>query len=210
MKTKNLVIGILTIAVVILSVLLFQKKSKECPDNDPTGNRSVACQFSSTDSCCVDITSRIDDIFISENGCYQPGELYGKGFQKKDTIYLRKLIKEGKDRNKFNQIYGYQISIDHIYEMYDAIELFNKSKIKRNKKILKVAGLRFYEAVSERTIKGQLKRKVDLVMIPYLSSGEDIFLIDDLPHTLDEEIKAYTYFRPCPRLCSDKKIYIHQ
>jgi hypothetical protein len=211
MKTKNLIIGVLAVAVIALGVLLFQEKNKKCPgDNSSSQNRSATCQFSSKDSCCVDITSRIDDIYTEENGCYNPGELYGEDFQQKDTVYLRKIIQDGKDRNKYNQIYGYQISIDHIHEMYKAIEFFDKSKFKRKNKILKVAGLRFYEAVSERTIKGQLRRKADLVMIPYLSSGEDVFLVDSLPHNLYGELKAYTYFRPCPRLCSSKRIYFHQ
>ena len=206
MKTKNLIIGILAIAVVALSLLLFKEKNKGCP-HDPSGNRSATCQFSSTDSCCVHVTSRLDDIYIEGAECADSTEC-GRDFKEDSTGYIRRLIKDAKARNLYNQIYGYQIDLKYIKEMYETIERFNSDRKGSSKKVLTVVGVRFYEAVSERQINGQNRRKADLVMIPYLSSGDDVFTVDD--HQIRDVFKMYSHFRPCPRLCGPKEKYIYE
>lgn len=207
MKTKNVIIGFLLIGISVLGILYFKK----CHEN-PRNMKNSACQFSSSDSCCVDITSRLDDVYPPDgtNWCGNTRESYGKAFGKDSLNYIRRLILEGKKRNEYDQIYGYQIDIKHIHEMYNAIQAFDKQSIKKNGEILSIAGIRFYEAVSKRTINGKLHKKADLIMIPYLSSGEDIFMVDTLPEPIVSDFKMYAHFRPCPKLCSDRHQYIHQ
>lgn len=209
MKTKNLIIGVLAVAVIALGVLLFQEKNKKCPgDNSSSQNRSATCQFSPSDSCCVHVTSRLEDIYIEGAECIDSTE-YGKGFGEESVDYIRKLIKDAKLRNVYNQIYGYQISMEYLKEMYEAIDEFDSMRYKdKGGRILTVAGVRFYEAVSERYINGEKRRKADLVMIPFLSSGEDVFKVDD--QSLRGIFKMYTHFRPCPKLCGSKEKYIYE
>lgn len=210
MKAKDLVIVLLLICVVILGVLYFSKCNED--QSKPPSDTMKSCQASPKDSCCVDSTYRLDDIYRGGNGCYDSSESYGKAFGKESIEEIRTLIDDAKKRNRFHQIYGYQIDIEHIDEMYNTIHTFDALNVKDKKsgKILKVKGIRLYEAVSTRMIHGKKRRKADLVMIPYLSSGYDVFQVDSLPHPLDNEFKMYAHFRPCPRLCSNKKIYIHQ
>ncbi len=205
MKTKNVIIGFLLVGITVLGVLYFKK----CNENTQ-GIKNAACQFSPADSCCVDITSRLEDVYPpnGDNWCGNTSESYGEGFYKDSLNYIRNLILQGKKRNEYNQIYGYQIDIKHIHEMYEAIQAFDKLS-EKNGTVLTVAGIRLYEAVSKRIINGKSHKKADLVMIPYLSSGEDVFLVDTLPSPIVSDFKMYTHFRPCPKLCSDRQ-YIYQ
>lgn len=149
MKTKNLIIGVLTIVVVTLSVLLF--RAQKCKDN-PSGKTSSACDFNSSDSCCVHITSRLEDIYVGGEECGDSTEC-GREFGEDSLDYIRKLIKDAKQLNKFNQIYGYQIEVKHINAMYKAINEFDSMRYKDSAgNVLTVSGIRFYKAVSERFI----------------------------------------------------------
>lgn len=197
MKTKDLIIGLLVICVIALGVLYYQKSNEE----GPCGEESRSGTYN---HCCVDSTRVLDDVYPGSSSCSN-SDLYGESFSYKSLGYIQRLIREAKDLDTCNDIYGYQISLEHINEMYKTIRDYNDTvTIDSNR----VEGIRFYEAVSTRMMNGRLKKKADLVMLPYFASGKDVFLVD--PSIREPIFKMYAHFRPCPRLCSNKRIYIHQ
>lgn len=189
MKTKNLIIAVLSIGIIVLGVLYYQKCQETVAD------RSVSEELYTSKGKCS----------TAEELCSTTKSECGRGIGKDSVYYVQELIRGRK--NVFNVVYGYQINLKHIHEMYQAIQEFNADAVAN--KTDTIQGIRFYEAVSKRLIKGEINREPDLVMIPYLQSCEDIYLVDNKKLT-EYGVKMYSHFRPCPKLCGDGSLYIHQ
>jgi hypothetical protein len=201
MKTKDIIIAVLALLVLTLSILYVNKGS----ENKEKAQLTEDCEVLPSDSRCVDITERLDSV-RSDSFCRNSAAQYGRAFpsvgDSLDTI--RKYIRDEKRINSHDQIYGYQLGIKHIRELYQAIEHYNLNNEDS------VAGIRLYEAVSTRKIEGKLFRKADLVMVPYLSNGRDAFVVDSTMPIVPNNLKIYTHFRPCPRICGSEELFIHQ
>jgi hypothetical protein len=183
METKDIVIILLATGVVVFAILYFLKRKPDAFDMS---------EFT------------LHDVYKNEEEC-SATDACGQAFPESKIREIIKMIKK-KSRLPFNQIYGYQIELSYIDEMHTAIHSFNCS---RKPDELKIAGVRFYESVSTRRINDKDRKKSDLVMIPYLSSKEDIYLVDD-PAFAQHKLQMYAYFRPCPKLCGKRRLYIHQ
>ncbi len=193
MKTKNLIIAILSIGIIVLAILYFNK----CQETAPL-QPNISEELYTVKRKC----------YTAEELCDTAKSTCGAGYGEESIDYIRKLIEDR--TNIFNQVYGYQINLTKIDEMYKAIQRFNA--VARRDNTDTIQGIRIYEAVSRRQINGTSRREPDLVMLPYLQNCEDVYLVDDHRFT-QYGVKMYTHFRPCPRLCSDKKEdkrYIYQ
>lgn len=190
MKTKNLIIAILSIGIVVLAILYFNK----CQET--AAYRSIS----------EDLYKR--KCIPANEFCSTIKSECGLGIGKDSVYYVRELIERRK--SIVNVVYGYQIDLKHIDEMYKAIQNYN-ADIKSRKGSYKdmIQGLRFYEAKSRRLVDNEYKMEPDLVMIPYLKSCKDIYLVDNKKLT-QYGVKMYSHFRPCPRLCGKEPFYIHQ
>lgn len=183
MEAKDIAIILLSLGIVVLGALCFIRRK--------SGSFNIG-EFT------------LSDVYTDEHGCSST-DACGRSFPEACLEKVIGMIKK-KSRLPFNQIYGYQIELRHIEEMCAAIHSFNSS---RQPGQLKIAGVRFYESASKRWINKKERRKSDLVMIPYLSSMKDIYLVDD-PAFAQHNLQMYAHFRPCPKLCGNGKLYIHQ
>lgn len=189
MKTKDLIIAALTVGIVVFAVLYYNVRKEVSSSqarmmNEP-GNKKEKCY-----------TARqlLDTL---HNAC-------GVGFSERDIPGINKSIAARK--SILNTVYGYQINLKCIDSLYAAIQRYNKIAPDS----LKIRGLRFYEAKSTRMIQDKDQYEQDLVMIPYLASGKDIFLVDYKRFRV-KDMMIYSHFRPCPKLCADEeKFYIYQ
>jgi hypothetical protein len=200
MKTKNILIAVLSIGIIVLGVLYYQKCKEITTQTDDV---IVKTKMNEKSACDVDSTRVLKDIYPNLINCKNP-VICGVSFPEDSLEKIRKMIRDAKELNPCNEIYGYQISLNHVKQMYNAIVEYNDGPENADK----VAGIRFYEAVSERMIEGKFRKKADLVMLPYLSSGKDVFLVDT--SFIRSPFNMYAHFRPCPRLCGNKKSFIYE
>lgn len=102
---------------------------------------------------------------------------------------------------KDDSIMGYLIKLDHLKMMLAEVDAFNTEFPDS------IIGLRFYNSLNTRKLSRSANAKQyddlkDLVVVPTYSNGndvEEIYMDKALNFTL------FSYFRPCPRLCTDKK-----
>ena len=189
MKTKNVIIVLLLAGITVLGILYYNK----CKEVNQ--NQSVSELLYTAKAKCS----------TAEELCSTTLNECGRDIGQDSLWYAQELIR-GR-RNVFNVVYGYQIDLKYIDQMYKAIHLFNGDSSAHNNN--PIQGIRIYEAVSRRKINNEMKREPDLVMVPYLKSCKDIYLVDNKMLT-KYGVKIYSHFRPCPRLCGDESFYIHQ
>lgn len=206
MKTKDLIIGGLSIAVMVLLILLFL--SPKTDDNAAFFDEDESKGFVR----CKTLEPNINDgTIVSTVSCDSAIKAYEGWFK--------------------NSIMGYHIGLNNSNDLMRKVNLFNDSIKAFNARgtgieLPQIVGFRFYHSKTNRRSfpdmnQGPLKNKIDLVQVPTLSNGYDLFDVFDLkvPVGRDLRIKSmidnirnhfkisiYSKFRPCPRLCGSEEL----
>ena len=176
MKTKNLMIGVLTIAVVVLSVMLYRSHT-DC------SNKSAQLNQKDTIKETYDCDTK--DTLISTDGRVVPWNTVKAIVDSFET---------GADVRAFH------MGIENMNLLISKINTYNLAASAENK----IVGLRFYRAITTRTYisSGRRPRTVtdtpDLVVVPTLAEKN---LHEVNPSA---NVPIYWHFRPCPKLCKKK------
>ncbi len=185
MKTKNLIIGVLTVAVVILSVLLYRSQN----DRGESSNRSAQFNQKELEFFCVEnldpndgrsITLRNARTAVNEFGRLYPGD----------------------------SVKAFHIGLKTMRAMMDSIQLYNQQPGITDT----IAGVRFYRGITTRNFTSstgttiEVKDRHDLVVVPTLLSGYDLHVVLDSVPLFRRTVPIYSYTRPCPKLCGYKYI----
>ncbi|WP_430402791.1 hypothetical protein [Fluviicola sp.] len=183
MKTKNLIIGVLTVAVVTLSVFLYRAHTdsshklalNQKESNKPSSSNTIEEIYDCDDK----------DTLISTDGVAV----------KWDTV---KHIVDSFESDK--EVRAFHIGIDNMNRLISSINSYNKDASAGNK----IVGLRFYKAITTRTYvsSGNIPRTVtetpDLIVVPTLPEKNLHSVNATVP------VPIYWHFRPCPKLCRKK------
>lgn len=181
MKTKNLMIGVLTVAVIALSYMLYQAKQ------DIGGNSSNESENKSASKDSKEKFYHCDgkDTLISTDG------------SEVSWATVKPIIDSyapNEDARAFH------IGIENLNRIITNIGTYNSTASTANK----IVGIRFYRAETTRTyiVAGNRTRTVtntpDLIAVPSLSEKN----LHEA--NVSANVPIYWHFRPCPKLCKKK------
>ncbi|WP_341900805.1 hypothetical protein [Fluviicola taffensis] len=185
MKTKNLIIGVLTVAVVVLSVMLYQAHN----DRGESSHKSAQLDQKESNFFCVEnldpndgrpITLRDARAAVNEFGRLYPGD----------------------------SVKAFHVGLKTMHAMMDSIQLYNQQPGVTDP----ITGIRFYRGITTRNFTSStgmtmpVKNKHDLVIVPTLLSGYDLHVVLDPDPLFRRNVPIYSYTRPCPKLCGSKYI----
>lgn len=185
MKTKNLIIGVLTVAVVTLSFLLYRSHTSGCVSSD----KSAQLDQKEIDLLCVE---KLDP---NDGG-------------RMNLTDARGAIKEFERLYYADSVKAFHIGLKTMRAMMDSIREYNKQTGVKDT----ITGLRFYRGITTRVFTSStgkpepVKEKHDLVIVPTLLSGFDLHAVRDSSAFLPKSVPIYSYTRPCPKLCGSKYV----
>ncbi len=191
MKTKNLMIGVLTVAVVVLSYLLYRSTTeRESSHESAQLNQKELNKSSENDTTKDFYNCDGKDTLISTDGSV--------------TSWSKvKPFIDSFDPNE--EVKAFHIGINNMHDLMGKIDAYNSSASTGNK----IVGLRFYRTKTTRTYvtSGNNQRTVnnelDLIVLPTLA--EKNLHEANPPLNGSVNVPIYWHFRPCPRLCKKKK-----
>ncbi len=183
MKTKNLIIGVLVITVVVLSILLY----KSYHDHEESSNISAQLSDKEANFLCVEKLDPNDGAIMS-------------------LTDAKAAIAEFERLYSADSVKAFHIGLKTMRAMMDSIRVYNKQPGVTDT----ITGVRFYRGITTRVFTSStgkpepVKEKHDLVIVPTLLSGYDLHKVRDTVSFLPKNVPIYSYTRPCPKLCGSK------
>ncbi len=175
MKTKNVIIGVLIIAVITLSVLLFYSRTSL--------NKTNRLNRSQTAYHCTEILNAND----------------GEIIEIEEAVSA---IKKFDDLYPGDEIKALHIGLSTLQNLMDSIDLYNKQPdVKDSISGLRLyRGITSRKHSGPNNTSYQINEKYDLVVVPTLASGIDLHRVY-FPPLVEIKVPIYSHFRPCPKLC---------
>ena len=194
MKTTNIIIGALTIAVVTLSIILFriiserkdkEDSTKEFVQFDPrTNEKSSGGMKERSAPSSAQLDEKLKKILcasmlIANDGEEISSQTAAGEIQAFENLYATDNVK------------AFHMGLSKLDEMLIKAKQYNTTQEGTQNPII---GFRFYRAISTRTLGGglQINNKFDMVIYPTLSIDQDL-----------TSGPIYGHTRPCPKLCSE-------
>ena len=188
MKTKNLIIGVLAIAVIVLSFLLYRAYNV----SEKSYNKSAQLTLEEAEFFCV------------ENLDANDGGIIGL-----DDAKIA--IKEFERLNSTDSVKAFHIGLKTLRSMMDSIKVYNDYSRRQGVKDT-ITGVRFYRGITSRSFTSPttgkpfpVKERHDLVIVPTVLNN-DLYVVRDTVSFLPKSVPIYSYTRPCPKLCGSKYI----
>lgn len=190
MKTTTIIIGVLTAAVVALSVILVRtlaEGKEEKPSTKELLQSDSRNSEKSTDTIQEGSSAQLDEklrkllcetMLIANDGEEISAQTAAREIQAFEDLYATDNVK------------AFHMGLNKLDEMLTKAKQYNNSQAGAQSPII---GFRFYRAISTRTLGGlQINNKFDMVIYPTLSIDQDLTTGPIYGHT-----------RPCPKLCSE-------
>lgn len=175
MKTKNVIIGVLSVAVVALSILLFRSTS----ENSASSAKELQFSPEEKDFICAAKLDTNDGEGISLNAAIADIQ----ALCRKDSV---------------DSVRAFHIGINTLEQLLQKAKTYNVSSGGQSDPIV---GFRFYRSISTREVTGssgslRIRDKLDLAIFPTLGDGENLQV--KYPNV---QFPIYSHTRPCPKLC---------
>ena len=191
MKTTTIIIGVLTAAVVALSVILVRTlaegkeekpSTKELLQSDSRNSEKSIDTIQEGSSAQLDEKLRkllCETMLIANDGEEISAQTAAMEIQAFEDMYATDNVK------------AFHMGLSKLDEMLTKAKQYNTSQAGTQNPII---GFRFYRAISTRILGGglQINNKFDMVIYPTLSIDQDLTTGPIYGHT-----------RPCPRLCTE-------
>lgn len=186
MKTQNLIIGVLTVAVVTLSILLF--RTHFSPNNPNSPSEESISEVGAL------AESQLDKSLCAENLEDTDGGIIG-------LIDAQNAIKAFDRLHPNDSVLAFHFGLSHMQAMMDSIQTYNSAHEDEED----IIGVRFHRAITSRSFDNdehQVTDKYDLVIVPTLRNGKDLHILREEEELFPiPSVPMYSYSRPCPKLC---------
>ncbi len=193
MKTTNILIGILSVAVVTLSIILFrvlaerkeqQTATEEFAQFDSrTKEKSSGGMKERSETSSAQLDEKLKktlcaSLLIANDGEEISSQTAAREIQAFEDLYATDNVK------------AFHMGLSKLDAMLTKAKQYNTTQEGTQNPII---GFRFYRAISTRTLGGglQINNKFDLVIYPTLSMDVDL-----------QSGPIYGHTRPCPKLCT--------
>lgn len=174
MKTRNIIIGVLAVAVVTLTIVLF----RVLPRTAESTKKSVAVTVDKSLLLGDDLRKKICAMQLSTGD----GDII-------QSVEAKDAIAEYSSRNPGQEVRAFHIGKETLADIMTKINAYNNTNPAPNNLIV---GIRCYLGVTTRTFNGtEVPEKVDLIIYPSLADGDDY------------TGPIYSHTRPCPKLCGN-------
>ncbi|WP_341900803.1 hypothetical protein [Fluviicola taffensis] len=187
MKTK-ITIGVLTAAVIALSIILFRTLSERKEKVTETKELvQIGSNEKSADSLAESSSAQLDEklrkilcasLLIANDGEEISSQVAAREIQAFEDLYATDNVK------------AFHMGLIKLDAMLTKAKQYNTTQEGTQNPII---GFRFYRAISTRTLGGglQINNKFDMVIYPTLSIDQDL-----------TSGPIYGHTRPCPKLCT--------
>lgn len=193
MKTKNILIGILTAAVVTLSIILFrvlaerkvkETSTKELVQSDPgTHEKSSGGMKERSAPSSAQLDEKLKKILCASLLIANDGEEISSQTAAQEIAAFENLYAT-------DNVKAFHMGLRTLDAMLTKAKTYNTTQSGTQNPII---GFRFYRAIATRTMSDglQINNKFDLVVYPTLTMDTDL-----------QSGPIYGHTRPCPKLCT--------
>lgn len=188
MKTQNIIIGALTVAVVTLSILLFRvytsspEKTKELIAETEMSNSNLKGLESAESS--MRLEEKLRKLLCASMQIKNDGEVITSQQASLDTAAFNAI-------HRSDDVKAFHIGLVTMNAMLADANAYNQTAAGIQQPII---GFRCYRSISTRTMSDgvPINNKYDLVIVPSLTMYTDL-----------TTGRIYSHTRPCPKLCEN-------
>lgn len=192
MKTTTIIIGVLTAAVVALSIILFRMlaegkekdtSTKELLQSDSQNGNAEKLLDTVSESSSAQLDEKLRKLLCASMLIANDGEEISAQTAARE-------IQAFEDQYATDNVKAFHMGLSKLDEMLAKAKAYNNTQAGTQNPII---GFRFYRAIATRTMSDglQINNKFDLVIYPTLSIDQDL-----------TSGPIYGHTRPCPKLCT--------